>query len=282
MDSRGADTADSDGDIIQRTGLSRSRGAYLALKDRIARGDIRAGARFPGEPTLALELGVSRVTLRRALDRLESEGVVERRVGSGTYLCDQGAASPLVADLANVLTHLVDMGRRTGVKLLSFSYREPSVEIAAALGLAPGAKVQRSERVRLIDGQPFSYLVTSVPESIGISWTEADLAKRPLLELLERAGLIADQARQTISAALAGPEVARALGIEPGSALLALTRTVFDPQGQGIEHLQALYRPDLYSFQMDLVRSGHKSGRRWQPVAGPFTPAAAPRNRNGA
>ena len=250
-----------------RAGLSRTRGAYLALRDRISRGEFRPGVRFPGEPTLAAELGVSRVTLRHALDRLEAEGLVERRMGSGTYLSARGGGSPVVADLANVLTHLVEMGRRTSVKLLSFAYLAPSPDIRTALQLPEGERVQRCERVRLIDGQPFSYLVTSVPESIGIGWSEDDLAKRPLLELLERAGLVADHARQTIAAALAGPDVARALGIEPGAALLTLTRTVFDPQGRGIEHLQALYRPDLYSFQMDLVRAGHREGRRWRPVA---------------
>lgn len=250
-----------------RAGLSRTRAAYLALRDRIARGEFRPGERFPGEPTLAVELGVSRVTLRHALDRLEAEGLIERRMGSGTYLSARGGGSPVVADLANVLTHLVDMGRRTSVRLLSFAYVAPAPDIASALQLPEGERVQRSERVRLIDGQPFSYLVTSVPERIGIGWSEDDLAKKPLLELLERAGLVADHARQTITAALAGPDVARGLGIEPGSALLALTRTVFDPQGRGIEHLQALYRPDLYSFQMDLVRAGHREGRRWRPVA---------------
>jgi GntR family transcriptional regulator len=261
------DSAAEGTERVPRAGLSRSRGAYLALRDRIARGEFRPGERFPGEPTLAAELGVARVTLRHALDRLEAEGIVERRMGSGTYLSARGSGSPLVADLANVLTHLVEMGRRTSVKLLSFAYLAPSAEIAGALQLPEGQRVQRSERVRLIDGQPFSYLVTSVPERIGIGWSEDDLARNPLLELLERAGIVADHARQTITAALAGPDVARALAIEPGSALLALTRTVFDPEGRGIEHLQALYRPDLYSFQMDLVRAGHREGRRWRPVA---------------
>jgi GntR family transcriptional regulator len=250
-----------------RAGLSRARGAYLALRDRISRGEFRPGKRFPGEPTLAVELGVSRVTLRHALDRLEAEGLVERRMGSGTYLSARGGGSPVVADLANVLTHLLEMGRRTSVKLLSFAYLAPSPDIRKALQLPEGERVQRSERVRIIDGQPFSYLVSSVPESIGIGWSEDDLARKPLLELLERAGLVADHARQTISATLAGPDVARALGIEPGAALITLTRTVFDAQGRGIEHLLALYRPDLYSFQMDLVRAGHREGRRWRPVA---------------
>jgi GntR family transcriptional regulator len=209
------------------------------LRDRISRGEIRPGERFPGEPVLAATLGVSRVTLRRAFDRLETEGLIERRAGSGTYLRQNDNTGPMVADLANVLTHLVEMGQKTAVRLISFGYLEPSPEIAAALGLTPFERVQRSIRIRLIDGEPFSYLVTSVPERIGVNWSEADLSRKPLLELLERAGVPADRATQTISAALASPEVASELSTEPGSALLALTRTVYDPSGRGIEHLQA-------------------------------------------
>jgi GntR family transcriptional regulator len=268
--------------MSQAAGLTRARGTYLALRDRISRGEIRPGERFPGEPVLASKLGVSRVTLRRALDRLEAEGLIERRAGSGTYLRPSENAGPMIADLANVLTHLVEMGRKTAVKLIAFAYHEPAPEIATALGLAPGERVQRSIRVRLIDGEPFSYLVTSVPERIGIHWSEADLSRRPLLELLERAGVPADRATQTISATLASPDVASELATEPGAALLALTRTVYDPSGRGIEHLQALYRPDRHSFQMDLVRTGYREGRRWQPVVAPAgLPAGLDGSRGG-
>ena len=128
-------------------------------------------------------------------------------------------------------------------------------------------------RVRLIDGAPFSYLTTHVPERIGTTYSESDLAATPLLELMERSGLTAERASQTISAALAGPEVADALQLDLGSPLIALTRIVYDPSGRGIEHLHALYRPDRYSFQMDLVRTGDSGRRSWTPaIPRPFKP----------
>jgi GntR family transcriptional regulator len=91
----------------------------------------------------------------------------------------------------------------------------------------------------------------------------------PLLGLLERSGIVVDEASQSISATLAGPDVAEALELEIGSPLLSLTRVVWDPSGQGVEHLHALYRPDRYSFHMDLVRTGAAGARRWNPVAKP-------------
>lgn len=244
----------------------KARRLALLLRERIASGEIAPGARLPGEPALALEHGVSRVTVRRALDTLASDGLIDRRVGSGTFVREPDAPRPIVADFSNMLTHLVEMGRRTGVRLLAFAYVQPPEAVAQALGLKAGERSQRSVRVRLIDGQPFSYLTTHVPERIGLTYSEADLAAVPLLTLLERSGTAIERASQTIGATLAGPDVAEALGLEIGSPLLALTRVVFGPDGRGVEHLQALYRPDRYSFQMELHRAGDAGERRWSPV----------------
>lgn len=247
----------------------KARRLYLLLRDRIVTGEAGPRSRLMSEPALAAQHGVSRVTVRRALDQLESEGLIERRPGSGTFVAGRSPAMPMVADLSNVLTHLVEMGRRTDVRLLSFSYMTPAPALAEALHLDVGERVQRSVRVRLIDGQPFSHLTTYVPERIGVSYSEADLASTPLLELLERSGLVAERASQSIGAALAGPDVAEALDLEIGAALLSMTRVVFDPEGRGIEFLQALYRPDRYTFNMDLLRTGTAGARRWAPVERP-------------
>ncbi|ALG72860.1 GntR family transcriptional regulator [Azospirillum thiophilum] len=246
----------------------KARRIYLLLRDRIVAGELPPGSRLPGEPALAAEHAVSRVTVRRALDLLDKEGLVQRKAGSGTFVHDTRTVRPIVADLSNVLSHLIDMGRSTDVKLLSFSYGLPSEAVAASLGLAAGERVQRSVRIRMIDGVPFSYLTTHVPEWIGLTWSEAELAARPLLELIERSGVQAERATQAISATLAGPEAAAALDLEIGSPLLSLTRVVYEPSGRGVEHLHALYRPDRYSFHMDLVRTGSDGERRWSPALG--------------
>lgn len=249
----------------------KARRIYLLLRERILNGALEPGSRLPGELSIAAEYGVSRVTVRRALDTLAIDGLIDRRPGSGTFVREGNSVQPIVADLSNVLSHLVEMGRRTSVRLLSFAYVTPSESVAGSLGLEPGERAQRSIRVRLIDGAPFSYLVTHVPERIGVTYSEADLASMPLLGLLERSGIMVEEASQSIGATLAGPDVAEALGLEIGSPLLSLTRVVWDPSGQGVEHLHALYRPDRYSFHMDLVRTGAAGARRWNPVAKPVT-----------
>jgi GntR family transcriptional regulator len=162
------------------------------------------------------------------------------------------------------------MGRSTKVELLSFDYVQASGAAAAALGVGDHESLQRSVRVRSVDGLPFSYLLTHVPERIGVTFSAKDLADRPLLELLERSGVKVERATQRISAGLAAPDVARALGVKTGSPLIELVRTVYDRDGRGVEHLHALYRPDRYSFEIDLVRSGSARKKSWSAL--PLTP----------
>lgn len=244
----------------------KGRRVYLVLRERIARGTFAPRAQLPGEPRLATEFGVARVTVRRALDRLTRDGLVERRPGAGTFVRERGLAEPMVADLADVFAHLQAMGARTGVRLIAFAYETPPPAVAEAMRLPADARTQRSERVRLIDGEPFSYLTTHVPEGIGSTYTEADLAATPLLALLERSGVVVARASQTISATLAGPDVAGALGVDVGAPLLALTRVVFDANGACVEHLHARYRPDRYAFETELRREGVGAARRWAPT----------------
>jgi GntR family transcriptional regulator len=241
---------------------SKARRIYLTLSERIASGALPPGARIAAEPALAAEHGVSRVTIRRALDRLASEGRVSRRAGAGTFVAG-GVVQPVVrADLADVFARMREMGERTGVRLLSFAYGQPPDSVADALRLAPGERTQRAVRVRLADGLPFSYLTTHVPEHIGATYSEADLAAQPLLALLERSGVVAGHASQVIGAVLAGPEVAEALGCEIGAALVSLTRIVSAPDGRGIEHLHGLYRPDRFAFHLDIAQPPRRRGRR--------------------
>jgi GntR family transcriptional regulator len=138
--------------------------------------------------------------------------------------------------------------------------------VAEALGLSEGERTQHSIRVRFMDNAPFSYLSTHVPERIGASYSEDDLATKPLLSLLERSGVVAVEAGQTLSATLAGPDVAHALQVEVGSALIALTRVVRGSDGRGVEYLSALYRPDRHQFHMALTRAGEGSDRHWLPT----------------
>jgi GntR family transcriptional regulator len=247
-------------------GEAKAKQVYLVLRDRILSGAIGFGTRLPTENELADYHRVSRVTVRRALGELERERLIERRRSAGTRVTYRQGPAPITADISGVLANIADMGRRTAVKLLSFDYVSAEGAVAQALGVPPDQLLQRSVRVRSVDRLPFSYLTTHVPENVSVTFTRQELASRPLLDLLERAGVKVEHARQRISAGLATPDVAKALGVRPGSPLIELVRVVYDQAGRGVEHLHALYRPDRYAFEIDLVRSGSAKTKAWSPV----------------
>ncbi|MCC6007842.1 MAG: GntR family transcriptional regulator [Rhodobacteraceae bacterium] len=246
---------------------SKARRVYLLLRDEILGGVHPVGQALPGELRLADNHGVSRVTIRRALDALVTDGLVERRAGSGTVVRAPGARpTQIIGDFATLMPQLRRMGEETTARLLSFAYGAPPAHVAEALNLPEGARIQRAVRLRLAEGLPFSHLTTHVPEEIAEGYSEADLATTPLFRLLERRGVVVDHARQTVSAMLATPDVADALEVAVGAALISLTRVVFDAHGHGVEHLSALYRPDRFRLEMTLNRVGSQEDRHWEPV----------------
>lgn len=249
-------------------GGTKSHQLFLLLKDAIVSGRMSPGSKIPGELRLAEEHRVSRVTVRRALEALTEEGLITRKPGVGTLVCERPVgATVMSASVSNLLPNMVKLGENSRVRLVEFGYGSPSDTIRERLKLAPGERTQRSIRVRLAEEKPFSYLTTHVPEHIALSYDEADLATTPLFALLERSGVLVDHATQSISAVLATKDVADALDVAVGSPLISLTRVVYDKKGQGVEYLHALYRPDRYRIEIDLSRAGDEDERYWQPMA---------------
>ena len=247
---------------------------YVVLRQQIAEGFFARDRPMPGEHELAQSFAVSRITIRRALDKLESDRMVSRRRGSGTFALAPPESAPVRANLRGLLENLLVMGLKTEVRLIEFAYVPASPAVAARLMLPAGAVVQKAIRLRSHRKVPFSHLTTWVPEDIGRSYHQRDLAEKPLLTLLERAGVVVTTAEQTITAKLADTVVAPLLEVEIGTALLAVQRVVHDGKGRPIELIQALYRPDQYEYEMTMSRvPAGDTGSVWAPDR----PEAAPR-----
>ena len=240
---------------------------FLLLKDAIERGQIAPGTKLPSELALADKHNVSRITVRHAMAALVQEGLVTRRAGIGTVAASRPMeATQITADVSNLLPNFVRMSHESSIQLLEFAYRPASSVIASRLKIPNGDRVQFSIRVRSMQGQPFSYLITHVPATIAQNYDESALASTSLFVLLERSGVKVNHATQTISATLATQEMAEALDVPVGAPLIALQRIVFDVDGRGVEHLEAFYRPDRYRIQVDLGRAGESQSRYWAPL----------------
>lgn len=252
----------------------KARRVYLMICDQISNGTYAPDCALPGEQRLAEQYNVSRVTVRRALDAVVADGLVVRRSGAGTFVCPANADyEPVAVDFTTLIPQLVDMGQNTTARLLSFSYGTAPQHVARDMNLANDQSVQIATRIRLIDGRPFSHLTTYVPKDIATSYTEEDLASTPLFKLLERSGVRVRDAHQSVTATLASPDVAEALGVADGSALLSLKRVLRDAQGRGVEYLAALYRADMFRLEMTLNRVHGNSTRQWEPVISDAAPS---------
>jgi GntR family transcriptional regulator len=230
---------------------------YLVLHEQLRDGRFHSG--LPAETTLMEQFGVARVTIRKALERLSHEGLIKREPGRGTRPIAQQRAP-----LNGFLETLVTMGMDTSVKVISADFVQAPNEVASALQLNNNdLKVQKALRVRSTKEGPISLITTYVPHSIAKNFGKRELAKKPILVLIEEAGVKVGRAEQNISACLADSQVAQYLGVEVGSALLAVKRKVYNSQDQPIQWLHGLYRPDRYEYVMELSRMGDIDAKVW-------------------
>lgn len=237
---------------------------YLVLRQQIRDGAFPEGRALPPEMKLCEDFGVSRITVRRAMERLEHEGWIERHRGRGTFARDPIEPSPVQASLSGSVENLVAMGLETEVRVLSLDYVPAPPNVARALGLAEGNLCQKAVRIRSLRARPFSHLTTFVPEDLGRSFDAAALARTPLLVLLQTAGRPIVRAEQNISAVLATPDIARALAIEPGEPLLSIRRLVRDADDRAVELIHGLYRPDTYEHELALERTREGGVELWK------------------
>lgn len=235
---------------------------YLVLREQLAEGRFAAG--LPGEVALAAQFGVARITIRKALEQLAAEGLIERARGRGTV---PRAAPPARAEqrahLTGLLDNLVSMGLQTKVQVVSCDVIPAAEPVAQALHIEPGAPVQKAVRVRSTKEGPLSLITTHVPAALAKGFGKRELAKQPILLLLEKSGVRIGRATQTLSARLADAASAGHLGIAVGSALLAVTRLILDEDDRPVQWLHGLYRPDRYQYEMQLSRVGSIDAKVW-------------------
>ena len=239
---------------------------YLVLREQLHEGRFSQG--MPGELALMRQFGVARVTIRRALSQLVDEGLITREPGRGTRPLTPsdvtGSPGPgQRAQLSGLLENIISMGLRTSVKVLSVDELDPPGEVALRLDLPSGERVQKAVRVRSTREGPLSYITTWVPQRVARSFGRHELSRKPILVLMEEAGVRVGRAEQSISARLADAELAQHLDVSVGSALLDVRRLIFDEDDCPVQWLHGVYRPDRYEYQMQLSRVGGIDAKVW-------------------
>lgn len=241
--------------MLGRTGKDPSvplyHEAYLVMRDAILSGRYPVGSTLPSETELVQQFGISRLTLRKAMDRIEADSLVSRRRGLGTFVLsnDLPEIEPFAFD---TLDAVVVLGTKTSVRVLDLDYRRVPHGIAAAFD-GSSEIFQRCVRLRCgARGLPLMLLTTWIPEDIGQAFTRADFEQTALFELLEKAGHKIVRATQFVTAALADPNTAAALGEPVGSPLLQVERINYNADGRAVEYLQLVSSPLKVRLQMSL------------------------------
>jgi GntR family transcriptional regulator len=231
---------------------------YLEISKEISSGALQPGDRLPSERWLCDELGVSRATVRRAIEELTADGLVEGR-GRGSFVTSDALAEP-----AGTLMSLSELGRSRGLeasaRVLDARVRAATIDEAETFAIAPGAELFELHRLRMLDGLPISLDHNRVPLRLAPELTELDFTSASLYEALERAGNPPRRADYELEARGADAPEAELLGLAPDAPVLFATTVALGAQGRVVDLGRTVYRADRYRFQATLMRRAHREG----------------------
>lgn len=219
------------------------------LKHEIENGVWKVGARLPSERELSLRFGVSRMTLRQAIQTLSDEGILERKIGSGTYV-----ASRKVQEKMTGTTSFTDImesqGKIPSSKTISFFHSRASSSEAEKLGLEKGEQVLRMERIRYADDLPICFEVASIPAKLIEGFNKEEITESFYHSLQEK-GFEIGRANQTVSATLASEQIAEYLAVKRGDAILRLRQISYLADGEPFEYVRTQYVGSRFEFYLE-------------------------------
>lgn len=220
------------------------------LEAAIERGTLTPGSLLGNEIDLANRLGLSRPTVRQAIQALVDKGLLVRRRGVGTQVVHSQVKRPL--ELSSLYDDLEAAGQKPATKVLRNTVEPASAEVAAALGVPEGADVQLVERLRYAHGEPMARLCNYLPVDL-LALDTAQLEATGLYRLMRGAGITLHSARQSVGARAATTAEAELLAEGVGAPLLTMERTTFDDTGRAVEFGSHIYRASRYAFEFQLL-----------------------------
>lgn len=220
------------------------------IRKEIESGKWAVGERIPSERQLSQDFDVSRMTLRQAIQTLVDEGILQRQVGSGTYV-----ASSKVQEKMSGTTSFTEIterqGKKPSSKTVSYHVADPSISELEKLKLKDGDQVLRMERIRYADQQPICFEVATIPIEIVNTLNKKDITSSLYKALEDKAGLKLGNATQTVSAILASEKIANFLNVKRGSAILRVRQVTTLDDGRPFEYVRSQYAGDRFEFYLE-------------------------------
>jgi GntR family transcriptional regulator len=231
---------------------------FQSLRDEILSDRYDNTGMLPSEYALEQRFGVSRITIRRALEELERAGLIERGRGRNASILPRPAA--IVVDVTQEIATHMAQGADMQPRVLSFRWIKPELDLAEALEVATTDRVLWVTRLRRRLGQPVSHTSVHMPERIGREITEEALNRHQLIEILRGRGHVAVSAEQLLSAAPAPPGIAKLLDLPTGAPIFSMRRLMRDAEGRPILLLHSSLRWDRFSYRLSLRQTAPTAG----------------------
>src|SRR4051812_3612177 len=220
------------------------------MEREIESGRIANGTVFMNEISLAEQIGLSRPTMRRAMQDLVDKGLIVRRRGVGTRVVQPKVRRPL--GLSSLYEDLVRSGQAPSTTVLDNEVVPCEKQVADRLGIPTGADVLRLVRLRSALNNPIAKMTNYLPESLG-RFSREELEEQGLYMLMSARGIQLHSATQTVGARKATAAEARLLGEPRNAALLTMQRTAYDDNGAAVEFGTHVYAASRFSFETDLL-----------------------------
>ncbi|HBL8296067.1 TPA: GntR family transcriptional regulator [Enterococcus faecium] len=220
------------------------------LKNEIEQGIWKVGDRLPSERELAVKFNVSRMTLRQAIQNLADEGILERKIGSGTYVAREKVQEKMSG--ATSFTEIMESQNRVpSSRTISYFLTSPSSSEMEKLNLSKDDTILRMERIRFADDVPICFEVASVPQKLIDGYSKAEITESLYRTLEEKGGKKIGPANQTITAVLASEKIADYLEVKRGDAFLRLRQISYFEDGTPFEYVRTQYVGNRFEFYLE-------------------------------
>lgn len=240
--------------------LPRYYQVYLTLRDWIHNGNYRSGTQLPTESDLCETFGVSRITVRKAVDMLVTDKLIRREQGRGTFVTGNDATPQLTGDMGQLLKRLDALALRSEVRDVDISQQVADEDTRLDLGLENNSDVTCVSLVRVLQGKTIGRSRTYFPADLNVEISPEELNSFSMVSVLDRNGIEIISADQLIGATLADMQDATVLNCTVGTPLVRIRLIVFDINYRPVERHDSVYLADFYQHRIHLVREPKELG----------------------